>query len=157
MDTTSWAEPDFRYLRREIGIHSNTQICTRSHKSGGTNQIAVSASGHMFTPTRSTLPPTSCQWHALGRAESHMERILLSGGLLGSPSMKQEQVYVAREFLEGKEVFAVLPTGFGKSLHVLCMPTCSTRYLEESLLFKSVGILLYSCYHPFDSHNGQTR
>ena len=52
--------------------------------------------------------------------------------------MKQEHVYVAREFLEGKEVFAVLPTRFGKSLYVLCMPTCSTRYLEES--FKSVGI-----------------
>ena len=109
----------------------------------------------MFTPTRSTLPPNSCQWHMLGRAENHTERILLSGALLGSPSMKQEQVYVAREFLEGKEVFAVLPTGFGKSLYVLCMPTCSTRYLEES--FKSVGILLYSCYHSFDSHNGQTR
>ena len=56
------------------------------------------------------------------------------------PSMKQEQVYVARAFLEGKAVFAVLPTGVGKSLHVLCMPTCSTRYLEES--FKSTSILL---------------
>ena len=22
----SWAEPDFRYLRREVGIHSNTQL-----------------------------------------------------------------------------------------------------------------------------------
>ena len=54
--------------------------------------------------------------------------------------MKQEQVYVIRAFLEGKAVFAVLPTGFGKSLHVLCMPTCSTRYLEER--FKSVSILL---------------
>ena len=54
--------------------------------------------------------------------------------------MKQEQVYVARAFLEGKAVFAVLPTGVRKSLHVLCMPTCSTRYLEKS--FKSASILL---------------
>ena len=45
--------------------------------------------------------------------------------------MNQEQAYVARAFLEGKAVFAALPTGFGKSLYVLCMPTCSTRYLEE--------------------------
>ena len=60
----SWVEPDFRYLRREVGIHSNTQTCTRRQKSGGTNQIAVSASG---PPTQSTLPPTSCQWHTLDR------------------------------------------------------------------------------------------
>ena len=48
---------------------------------------------------------------------------MLPERLLGSPSMKPEQVYVDRELLKGKEVFAVLPTGFGKSLHVLCMPT----------------------------------
>ena len=28
MGLHSWAEPDFRYLRREVGIHSNTQTCT---------------------------------------------------------------------------------------------------------------------------------
>ena len=62
----SWAEPDFRYLQREVGIHSNTQTCNRGQKSGGTNQIAVFASSHVkciFTPTRSTLPPTSYNWH----------------------------------------------------------------------------------------------
>ena len=39
---SSWAEPDFRFLRREVRIHFNTQTCTRRQKSGGTNQIAVS-------------------------------------------------------------------------------------------------------------------
>ena len=57
-------------------------------------------------------------------AKGTKERIVLAGGLLGYPSMKQEQVDMARVFLEGKDVFAVLPTGFGKSLHVLCMPAC---------------------------------
>ena len=69
-------------------------------------------------------------------AEETKGRILLAGGLLWYPSMKQEQMDVAslaRAFLEGKDVFAVLPTGFGKSLHVLYMPTCSTRYFEEKL------------------------
>ena len=125
--------PGFTSSRREVGIHSNTQTCTRLQKSGGTNQIAVSASVHVkyiFTSTRSTLPPTSCNWHTHGRRTR--ERISLAGGLLGYPSTKQEQLDVARAFLEGKDVFAVLPTGFGKSLHVLCF-----AYLPAALdIFK---------------------
>ena len=33
---------------------------------------------------------------------------------LGYPAMKPEQVDVAVTFVEGRDVFAVLPTGFGK-------------------------------------------
>ena len=36
--------------------------------------------------------------------------------------MKQEQVDVVTAFLKGKDVFAILPTGFGKSLCYACLP-----------------------------------
>ena len=35
---------------------------------------------------------------------------------LGYPEMKPELLEVAATFIEGRDVFAVLPTGFGKSL-----------------------------------------
>ena len=35
---------------------------------------------------------------------------------LGYPEMKPEQLEVAASFIEGRDVFSVLPTGFGKSL-----------------------------------------
>ena len=38
---------------------------------------------------------------------------------LGYSSMKPEQVKVAVTLIEGRDVFAILPTGFGKSL---CLP-----------------------------------
>ena len=34
---------------------------------------------------------------------------------LGYPEMKPEQLEVAATFIEGRDVFSVLPTGFGKS------------------------------------------
>ena len=34
---------------------------------------------------------------------------------LGYPTMKQEQLDVAIAFVEGRDVFAILPIGFGKS------------------------------------------
>ena len=127
----SWAEPDFRYLRREVGIHSIPKLVLRRQKSGGTNQIAVSVAVARNTYLRLReahyRPPVAT---GIRMAEETKERILLAGGLLGYPSIKQEQVDVARAFLEGTDVFAVLPTGFGKSR--LCVPTCSTRYREES-------------------------
>ena len=43
--------------------------------------------------------------------------------LLGYPSLKQEQKIVINQFLAGKDVFAVLPTGFGKTLCFACLPS----------------------------------
>ena len=37
-------------------------------------------------------------------------------------TLKEEQVQVSRSILEGKDVFAVLPTGFGKSICFQCLP-----------------------------------
>lgn len=41
---------------------------------------------------------------------------------LGYPSLKREQLDVVVAFLSGRDVFAVLPTGFGKSLCYACLP-----------------------------------
>ena len=42
--------------------------------------------------------------------------------LLGYPNMKDEQLQVVNDVLLGRDVFAVLPTGFGKSLCFACLP-----------------------------------
>ena len=41
---------------------------------------------------------------------------------LGYPSVKAEQERVVTNFVIGNDVFAVLPTGFGKSLCYACLP-----------------------------------
>ena len=47
------------------------------------------------------------------------KRVSLS---LGYPSLKEEQQKVIVKFVQGEDVFAVLPTGFGKSLCYVCLP-----------------------------------
>ena len=39
---------------------------------------------------------------------------------LGYTDLKQEQLRVVEAFVEGRDVFAVLPTGYGKSPSALC-------------------------------------
>ena len=41
---------------------------------------------------------------------------------LSYPAMKPEQLDVAVAFVKGRDVFAILPTGFGKSLCYTCLP-----------------------------------
>ena len=41
---------------------------------------------------------------------------------LGYSQLKPEQLKVIMEFVCGKDVFAVLPTGFGKTLCYACLP-----------------------------------
>ena len=41
---------------------------------------------------------------------------------LGYPAMKPEQLDVTTAFIEGRDVFAILPTGFGNSLCYACLP-----------------------------------
>ena len=44
------------------------------------------------------------------------------GHELGYSSMKPEHVEVAVALIEGRDLFAILPTGFGKSLSYACLP-----------------------------------
>ena len=41
---------------------------------------------------------------------------------LGYTSLKDRQLEVIVNFLSGNDVFAVLPTGYGKSLCYICLP-----------------------------------
>ena len=41
---------------------------------------------------------------------------------LGYISLKLEQKAVIKDFVTGNDVFAVLPTGYGKSLCYVCLP-----------------------------------
>ena len=44
------------------------------------------------------------------------------GSSLGYARLKEEQCAVVKDLIGGKDVFAALPTGFGKSLCFACLP-----------------------------------
>lgn len=41
---------------------------------------------------------------------------------LGYSELKQEQLKVVMAFISGRDVFAILPTGYGKTLCYACLP-----------------------------------
>ncbi len=45
--------------------------------------------------------------------------------------MKPEQVDIVLAFVRGQDVFAVLPTGFGKSLCYACLPVALDKILKK--------------------------
>ena len=47
---------------------------------------------------------------------------------LGYPAMKPEQLDVTTAFIEGRDVFAILPTGFGNSLCYACLPVAFDKF-----------------------------
>ena len=115
-----------------------------------TNQIAVSASGHRKTNLRlcgahycppvatSTAQPKYAWQRIAGETKAS---ILEAGRELGYPFMKQEQVDVARAFLERKDVFAVLPTGFGKSLCYACLPAACDILMKKERGYSIVVVI----------------
>ena len=48
--------------------------------------------------------------------------ITRAANTLGFSSLKKEQEQVIGEFIDGKDVFVCLPTGFGKSLCFISLP-----------------------------------
>ena len=56
--------------------------------------------------------------------------------------MKPEQLGVAASFIEGRDVFSVLPTGFGKSLCYACLPLAFDQFMKkDSLVTPLVSIM----------------
>jgi superfamily II DNA/RNA helicase len=45
-----------------------------------------------------------------------------AASLLGFDSLKDEQRHCMKSFLEGRDVFVILPTGFGKTACFTCLP-----------------------------------
>jgi len=60
--------------------------------------------------------------HADMQASFIVEAVVAAVGDLGYSSLKEEQLEVVTAFLEGHDVFAVLPTGYRKSLCFGCLP-----------------------------------
>ena len=48
---------------------------------------------------------------------------------LGYPDLKPEQQDIVETFVKGRDVFAVFPTGFGKSLCFACLPIVFDKLL----------------------------
>ena len=48
---------------------------------------------------------------------------------LGYPDLKPEQLDIVETFVKGRDVFAVLPTGYGKSLCFGCLPIVFDKLL----------------------------
>ena len=51
---------------------------------------------------------------------------------LGYSSLKPEQRDVVMEFVLGSDVFAILPTGYGKSLYSACLPRVYNCLLDAT-------------------------
>lgn len=59
------------------------------------------------------------------------ESICRAAEELGYPMLKPEQLDVLLTFVKGRDVFAVLPTGFGKSLCYACLPRAFDDILNK--------------------------
>ena len=53
--------------------------------------------------------------------------------IMGYTALKEEQRLVISEFMSGRDVFAVLPTGYGKSLCFACLPYDKLRDTTGSI------------------------
>ena len=59
---------------------------------------------------------------AVARKRSIDEAIDYGARLLGYETLKVDQRHIITSFLEGNDIFACLPTGYGKSLCYFCLP-----------------------------------
>ena len=59
------------------------------------------------------------------------ESICFAAKELGYPVLKPEQLDVLLTFVKGRDVFAILPTGFGKSLCYACLPRTFDEILSK--------------------------
>ena len=55
--------------------------------------------------------------------EDKLTSIRCAAEELGYHTLKPEQLDMVFQFIKGRVVFAVLPTGFGKSLCYACLPS----------------------------------
>ena len=63
---------------------------------------------------------------------------------LGYRAPKKEQVDIIHGFLNGRDVFGILPTGFGKSLCYACLPMLfdELKFYSESISHAEPSIIV---------------
>ena len=61
---------------------------------------------------------------------------------LGYANLKPEQLDVVEAFVKGRDVFAVLPTGYGKSLCFGCLPLVFDKLLGKEGEDKSIVVVV---------------
>ena len=64
---------------------------------------------------------------------------------LGYHSLKSEQKAVIKEFVMGKDVFAIFPTGYGKSLCYACLPGVFDKLFGSTLSIVAAQLLQTPC------------
>jgi len=57
---------------------------------------------------------------------------------LGYSSLREQQKTVITKFVAGSDVFAILPTGYGKSLCYACLPDVFDKLLKLQILLWSL-------------------
>ena len=70
-----------------------------------------------------------------------MQCVIEAAMELGYSSMKPEQVEVAVALNEGRDVFAILPTGFGKSLCYACLPVAFDKCQKKEWGYSIVVVV----------------
>jgi len=58
--------------------------------------------------------------------------IVAAAADLGYHTLKEEQLKIVTAFIQGRDVFAVLPTGYGKSLCYCCLPLAFDKLSAET-------------------------
>ena len=59
---------------------------------------------------------------------------------LGFADLKDKQLLAIKHFVEGSDTFAILPTGYGKSVIYSLLPVVFDRMRGETTLFKYTHI-----------------
>ena len=115
-----------RFADKGLAIHS-TQICSTARKSAAPIRLQYSNG-----PTTPTSNITTCEYSLIAMDVETVTRIASEAGRrLGYQSMKPEQVDVVCKILQGREVFAIMPTGFGRSLRYTCLPSAFDILLKQ--------------------------
>ena len=79
------------------------------------------------------------------RASTEMNVTVLANSAaqaLGYSSLKEHQIEVVLAVAGGRDVFAVLPTGYGKSLCYTCLPGLFDSMLDPHIHARSIVVVL---------------
>ena len=119
LSAISWAEPDLRGKTggRVASLYPVLSCC---------KIFAVQSN---CTISSVTLTPIQHFAEVCRRAARVRARYCFLGS--SYPTLKPEQLDVLLNFVKGRDVFAILPTGFGKSLCYACLPRTFDEILSK--------------------------